>query len=193
MAQLKTGLDPATQTQIANIEKKTGRSLAELSAAIAGSGKDTHGGIKDWLIATFGLGAGDANALTHVARGTDGASAAEGKDMEAILAEIYSGRKAHQRPIHDALMAVISGYGEFEIAPKKGYVSLRRRKQFAMAGPKTNDRFELGINLKDDVTSPKIVAQRPGGMCNYAVSLAGAAELDDEVKQVLRRAFDSAG
>lgn len=193
MAQLKTGPDQATRTQISNIEKKTGRSLAELAAAIGATGKTKHGEIRNWLIATFGLGAGDANTLAHIVGGTDGASAAAGKDMEAILAEIYSGKKAHQRPIHDALMAVISGYGEFEIAPKKGYLSLRRKKQFAMLGPKTNDRFELGVNLRDDVGSAKVVAQKPGGMCNYAISLTSPSELDEEVKQVLQRAFVAAG
>lgn len=198
MAHLKTGLDPATQTQITNIERKTGRSLAELSAAIESCGKKKHGEIRDWIVATFGLGAGDANTLAHIARGTDGASAAEGKDLETVLGDIYFGKKAGQRPIHDALIAMISGFGEFEIAPKKGYVSLRRKKQFAMLGPRTNDRFELGINLKDDVASARVVAQKPGGMCNYAVVLSSAAELDhtalaDEVEKVLRKAFDAAG
>ena len=58
-------------------------------------------------------------------------------------------------------MAAIDGFGEFEIAPKKGYVSLRRKKQFAMLGPKTNDRFELGLNLKDEVKDPRAKACRP--------------------------------
>ena len=35
-------------------------------------------------------------------------------------------------------------------APKKGYVSVRRARQFAILQPSTKDRFDLGLNLKGD-------------------------------------------
>ena len=60
------------------------------------------------------------------------------------LADIYTGKKAHLRSIHDALMAVIQPWGDFEAVPKKAYVALRRKMQFAMLGPKTAERAELG-------------------------------------------------
>lgn len=72
-------------------------------------------------------------------------------------------------------------------------MALRRKKQFAMLGPKTVDRAELGINLKDDVSSERIVAQKPGGMCQYAVALTGIEDFDAEVIATLRRAFDAVG
>jgi hypothetical protein len=37
-----------------------------------------------------------------------------------VLDEIYAGPKAALRPIHEALMRAIDGFGEFEVAPKKG-------------------------------------------------------------------------
>ncbi len=109
-----------------------------------------------------------------------------------MLGEIYSGKKEHLRPIHDRLMAAIAGFGEFEIAPKKGYVSLRRKKQFAMLGPKTNDRFELGLNLKGEVKDPRAKALPPGGMCQYVVPLASADEVDAKLVALVRMAFDGA-
>lgn len=183
----------AIATQIANIEKKTGKTLAQLSAAIQKSGKTKHGEIRDWLKETCGLGHGDANTLTHVALKSDGASAAQAASTEEVLGEIYSGKKERLRPIHDKLMAAIVKFGDHEIAPKKGYVSLRRKKQFAMLGPKTNDRFELGLNLKDDIKDPRVKAQAPGGMCQYIVALTSADEVDAKLVAIVRQAYDAAG
>ncbi|HYR27567.1 MAG TPA: DUF5655 domain-containing protein, partial [Thermoanaerobaculia bacterium] len=84
-------------------------------------------------------------------------------------------------------------FGEFEIAPKKGYVSLRRKKQFAMLGPKTNERFELGINLKDPVSHTRIQAVPPGGMCQYIAALTSPDDVDADLIAVLKQAYDAAG
>ncbi|GAM98052.1 hypothetical protein U91I_01682 [alpha proteobacterium U9-1i] len=187
--------DKAIATQIGNIEKKTGKSMAQLGAAIAKSGKAKHGEIRTWLIETYGLGHGDANLVAHHSLKSDGASAAKasGASTDDVLAEIYAGKKAALRPIHDKLMAAIAKMGDFEIAPKKGYVSLRRKKQFAMLGPKTNDRFELGLNLKDDISDTRVKIVPPGGMCQYIVPLTTADEVDAKIVGYVKRAFDAAG
>ena len=177
-------MDKATATQIANIEKKTGKSLAQLTTAIRKSGKAKHGEIRSWLMERYGIGHGDANVLTHIALKSDGASAAKaaGLTTSDVLAEIYSGKKKHLRPIHDKLMKAINKFGAFEIAPKKGYVSLRRKKQFAMLGPKTNERFELALNLKEDIKDSRVKPQPPGGMCQYIVPLSNADEVADKIE-----------
>src|SRR6202008_5165466 len=153
-----------------------------------------HGEIRAWLMETYGLGYGDANTLAHVARTPDTTPAA-GADAGAAdpLDDVYTGKKAHLRAVHDAVMSAIQPWGDFEVSPKKGYVSLRRKKQFAMLGPRTADRAELGINPKDDLGSERFVAQKPGGMCQYAVALSTPAEVDAELLAILRRAFDAAG
>ncbi|HEU0299419.1 MAG TPA: DUF5655 domain-containing protein [Longimicrobium sp.] len=185
--------EQALATQLRNIEAKTGQDLAALRLAIAGSGRTKHGEVRAWLMETYGLGYGDANTLAHAAARGDGATAAADAGGADPLDDIYTGKKAHLRSVHDAVMTAIQPWGEFEVAPKKGYVSLRRKKQFAMLGPKTADRAELGINLKDDVGSERVVAQKPGGMCQYAVALSTPADVDAELLSVLRRAFDAAG
>jgi hypothetical protein len=184
--------EQALATQLRNIEAKTGQDLAALRVAITGSGKAKHGEVRTWLMETYGLGYGDANTLAHAAKEAPSAPASDGGTADP-LADIYTGKKAHLRSIHDAVMAAIQPWGDFEVAPKKAYVALRRKKQFAMLGPRTADRAELGINLKDDVGSERMVAQKPGGMCQYAVALTSPADLDAEVLSVLRRAYDAAG
>lgn len=183
--------EQALATQLRNIEAKTGQDLAALRLAIAGCGKKKHGEVRAWLMETYGLGYGDANTLAHVAAREDGAAPDAGSADP--LAAIYTGKKAHLRSIHDAVMAAIQPWGDFEVAPKKAYVALRRKKQFAMLGPRSADRAELGINLKEDAGSERFVAQKPGGMCQYIVALSTPDEVDDEVLSVLRRAYDAAG
>ena len=185
-------LDKAVQTQLNNIQKKTGMSLKELSAFVKKSGLSKHGEIRSMLIEKLGLGHGDANTLVHVVFKSDGTRAAQGKSDDAVLDEIYSGAKAGFRPIHEKLIKEINKFGEFEIAPKKGYVSLRRKKQFAMIGPKTNTRFEVGINIKGLKKNARLNEQPSGSMCNYTVNLTEAKEVDAELIAWIKSAYETA-
>ena len=130
-------VDKAIDTQLKNIQAKTGKTLEQLGDLLRKSGLTKHGELRSLLKRELGLGHGDANTVVHACLKSDGASAAAaaGATTDDVVAEIYAGPKAALRPIHDALMAAIQPFGPFEIAPKKGYVSLRRKKQFAMIGP----------------------------------------------------------
>ena len=187
-------LDRARQTQLKNIETRTGKSLAELRTLIAESGLTKHGRIRQMLMERFGLGYGDASMLVHYAQASDGQSAAEasGATTEEVLAGIYTGSKAPLRPIHDQLLAAIRGFGPFDIVPKKGYVSLRRARQFAMIGPASKGRVEVGLNMKGGAPTARLVAQPPGGMCQYKVYLTTVGEVDDELLGWVRHAYESA-
>jgi hypothetical protein len=188
-----SSLDKAIQTQLENIQKKTGKSLDELVAIVKKSGLTKHGEIRDYLKRELGLGHGDANTLVHVVLQSDGQRAAEGKSTDQVLDEIYVGAKAHMRPIHEKLMKEIVKFGEFEIAPKKGYVSLRRKKQFAMIGPKTNARFEVGINARDFKKNARLLEQPKGSMCNYIVNVTDAKEVDAQLIAWVKAAYEEAG
>lgn len=187
--------DPAkgTATQLANIEKRTGRSLDELVALVRASGLAKHGERVAMLKGELGMGHGDANTLVHFAMKSDGASAAAGQSGDTVLDGIYAGPRAALRPVHDALMARIAAFGDFEIAPKKGYVSLRRKKQFAMIGPGTNGRVDVGLNMKGVTGTDRLKALPAGGMCQYQVRLTAASEVDEALVAWLRLAYDSAG
>lgn len=188
-------VDAAIATQLKNIEKKTGKSLEELSRLIQASGLAKHGEIRDMLKRDLGLGHGDANTLTHTALKSDGASAAaeQGLTPDGVVDELYAGPKAALRPIHDRLMEEIRKFGDFEVAPKKTYVSLRRKKQFAMLGPATKTQVELGLNMKGVDATDRLQLLPPKGMCDYKVRIADAAEIDPEMIGWIRRAYDSAG
>ncbi|TFG36259.1 MAG: DUF4287 domain-containing protein, partial [Candidatus Aminicenantes bacterium] len=130
-------LDQARETQLKNIETKTGKSLDELTRIIEKSGLTKHNQIRDYIMQEFNLGYGDASMLVHFALKTDGQSAAEasGASIEEVTAQIYTGKTETQRQVHDRVMLEVKKLGTFEIAPTTAYLSLRRKRQFAMLGP----------------------------------------------------------
>jgi hypothetical protein len=188
-------LEKALATQLANIEKRSGKSLDELAAIIRASSLTKHGEIRDMLKRDLGLGHGDANTLTHYVLKSDGqsASSSAGLSVDDVVAGLYAGPKASLRPIHDKLMAEINKFGEFEIASKKTYVSLRRKKQFAMIGPATKTQVEVGLNVKGLAPAERLIEQPPNSMCNYKVRLSVIAEVDTELISWIKQAFQSAG
>lgn len=184
------------QTQLANIETRTGKGREELFAFVQARAADRHTDLVARCKAELGLGHGDANMLVHLARGTHGAalaaaSAAEGVDPTDTW---YSGKKAALRPIHDAVLAAIATFGsDIEHAPKKTYASLRRKKQFAMVGPATATQVEVGLNLKGVDGAGRLEQLPAGGMCSHRVRVGSVAEVDAELIGWVRRAYDAAG
>ena len=104
------------------------------------------------------------------------------------------GATTGDKAVHAKVAALVQGFGDdVELAPKKGYVSLRRKKQFAMLGPATRELVELGLNAKSLPPHPRLKGVPPGGMCAYTVRLATVAEVDDTLVGWLRAAYDAAG
>jgi hypothetical protein len=188
-------LDKALQTQLSNIEKRTGKSLDELTQIVRSSGLAKHGEIRDMLKKSLGMGHGDANTLVHWILQSDGATAAQaaGLSTSDVLDGLYTGPKAELRPIHDRLMERITAFGSFELAPKKTYVSLRRKKQFAMIGPATKTRVDVGLNMKGRAGTDRLRALPPGGMCSHQLRVTEPGQVDDELIGWIREAYEQAG
>ena len=138
---------------------------------------------------TLGLGYGDANLVALRAKEASAPASAEGDPLDAI----YAGPKAALRPLHGRLAAEIGKLGACETAPKKSYVSLRRKKQFAMLGPATKDQVELGLNANGLPAAERLKTMPPGGMCQYTVRLSNAGEINAELLGWIRAAYDAAG
>lgn len=188
-------VDKATETQLRNIQTRTGQSLNELYAPIRTSGLTKHGEIRALLKRDLGMGHGDANALAGAFLKADGQGAGQVAEAttDDIVAALYAGAKADLRPIHEEVMAGIAKLGPCEIAPKKGYVSLRRKKQFAMVGPATMMRVEIGLNLKGVPATERLIELPAGGMCQYKVHLADVKDVDRELMAWITQAYESAG
>ena len=119
-------IDKAMANQVANIEKNTGKTLAQWTKIIQSSGLEKHGELVSFLKEKHGFTHGNANAIVHFAKKSH-AGAAENKDD--LIEEQYKG-KEELREWYDKLMKQIHKFGDdIEVSPKKAYVSLRRKKQ----------------------------------------------------------------
>lgn len=183
-------VDQAVQTQLENIQTRTGKSLEELYKLLSASGLKKHGEMRDLLIQNLELGYGDANLLAHLYRSQTEEQPAPPDDPLDLY---YTGKNAGLRPIHQKIMEKIKDFGEFEISPKKKNLSLRRKRQFALLGPGTKGRIEVGLNMKGLDGTERLLAQPPGGMCQYKVFLSDIKEVDVELIGWIHQAYDAAG
>jgi predicted transport protein len=185
-------IDPQLQTMIDNMPAKTGRALEEWFPVLAAAGLDKHGEMVKLLKGEHGVTHGFANTIVTLYR----QHAAGGPAPDAdLVASQYSGDKARLQPIYETILAAVSGFGpDVEIAPKKSYVSLRRRKQFAIVQPSTKTRVDLGLNLKHVAETGRLQSGGAfGGMCSHKVALTTPAEVDEAVVTWLRQAYEQAG
>ncbi|MFZ1729985.1 MAG: DUF4287 domain-containing protein [Bacteroidota bacterium] len=185
-------IDKALATQLTNIETRTGKTVAELKEIVRSSGLTKHGELVSLLKTTLGMGHGDANLVVQLARKAEEAAAVEPSSSEGVLDGLYSGPKAALRPIHDKLLTKIRKFGSFDEAPKKTYVSYRRKKQFAMIGPATNTRVEVGLNMKGVEATDRLLQLPSGQMCNYNIKLTDVKEVDAELIAWIRTAYEAA-
>lgn len=185
--------DPARDAYVQGLAAKARKSLEELLALVAGWGPGKHGALIAKAKEAFGLGHGHANLLIHLARERVQANVESpaAADVSDPLDAIYAGCKAPLRPLHEALMARLADLGPFEVAPKKAYVSLRRSKQFAMVGPGSRGRLEVGVNLRTAEGTARFEALGPGKMCSHRVFVVAPDDIDDELLAFVRGAYEA--
>lgn len=182
-----SSLDVQVANQIADIERSTGRSLNDWIEIVRASGLEKHGEAVAMLKTEHGLGHGNANLIVTRAREMAAGGAAAPDDLVEIH---YSGKNAGLRPAYDAVVRAVSGFGDdVELAPKKTYVSLRRRKQFGQVGPAAG-QLEVCLNLPGREGTDRL---RPmTGMATHRVRISDASGLDDELIGWLREAYERA-
>ena len=185
-----SSLSDATQSMIRNLEEKTGKPLAEWVQVARRSGFAKHREILNHLKGEHGLTHGYANLVAMTALEAEKPAA---PDADPVSPQ-YSGAKAGLRPIYDRIVEAVRQFGpDVEIAPKKAYVSLRRRKQFGLVQPSTATRLDVGLNLKDAPASGRLeLSGSFSEMVSHRVRVSSIDEADAELIAWLRAAYDAA-
>ena len=91
------------------------------------------------------------------------------------------------------LLSSIKNFGEdIVITPKKGSVSLIRKKQFALIKPATKTRIDLGLKLKGVEVQGRLEDSGPfGAMCTHRIQLKDISDVDKEVIEWLSKAYEA--
>lgn len=182
----------ADATMIRKLAETTGRTLDEWTALVRTSGLAKHGEIVKMLKSDHGVTHGYANLIAHKALASDAASLGAGDDLVDAM---YAGDKAALRTIYDRILEHVRSFGDdVEVAPKKGYVSLRRKKQFGIVQPSTKTRVDVGINLKGEEARGRLEASGSfNAMVSHRVRVGGVEEVNGELIGWLREAYRRAG
>ena len=184
--------DAALKTMIANLEKNTGKSLSAWSTLAKNSGHGKHGELVKWLKSEHKMTHGDANLVAQESLSSVVSNAPQAEDL---LAAMFGADKQALKPIYDALINSAQALGaDVDIAPKKSYVALRRKKQFALLQPSTKTRLDLGLNLKGiEAQGPLEVSGSFSAMCTHRVRLESVADIKPEIQTWLAKAYEQAG
>ena len=186
-----------TQKWVAELKQKTGRSLDEWLRLIKKSGPKDEKARRDWLKTEHGLGTNSAWWLAERAEG-------KGSDVgdadtyleaaEGYVEKMFSGSKATLRPIYDEILKVGLRVGkDVKACPCQTIVPLYRKHVFAQIKPTTTKRIDIGFALGDMKAKGRLIDT--GGFAKkdritHRIPLESVNDIDDEVKQWLKAAYD---
>ena len=174
-----------------NLPARTGRTLEQWAALVRKDGPAERKDRLAWLRREHGLGGTTAMLVAYAAEGRRPHEDYE--DGDALVAAMYSGKKAGLRPTHDAALAAARRLGK-DVAPsaRKTYVSLVRRRQFAALQPSTAERVDLGLVLPGVKPQGRLEATKTvgGGRVTHRIALRSPKDVDAEAKRWLREAYD---
>jgi Domain of unknown function (DUF5655) len=173
-----------------SLAARTGRSLDEWLALVQASGVDPldQAAVRRWLRAEQGV---PQNSQWAIA---DAAARAAGWARPTVAQYVdaqYQGAKAGLRPVYDTLAAAITGLGDDVSVEGRGtYTPFVRGRQFAAVAAATRDRVDVGLRFTDPPDTARLQPASAPGQATHKLSLRSPAEVDDEVRHLLRLAYE---
>lgn len=177
-------MDQALKTMIENMPEKTGKSLEAWKLILKEKSFSKHSEAVKYLKSEHQVTHGFANTIVTLS------NAEENSEDDLVRAQ-YKG-KENLIPIYEALISFVETLGQdLTITPKKGSVSIIRKRQFILIKPATKTRIDLGFKLKDKATTPRLENSGPfGTMCTHRVQLNEIAAVDNELKDWIKEAYE---
>ncbi len=182
---------------IETLPAKTGRSLDEWLELIRRNAPATHKERHEWLKQEYKLG---TNTAWWLADRTEGKGAEDSDDAaylqaaEEYVEAMFAGAKARLRPVYEALLKLGRSQGkDVKACPCKTIVPLYRQHVFAQIKPSTRTRIDFGLALKDTKAVGRLIdtgGYAKGDRITHRFAITALDDIDDEVKQWLRKAYE---
>ena len=176
-------MDKALQTMIQNMPEKTGKSLEDWISILKEKSFEKHSEGVKYLKTEHHVTHGFANTIVTLSKEKDTPTA-------DLVTNQYQGKES-LIPIYKEIITFIKSLGEdVTITPKKGSVSIIRKRQFVLIKPATKTRIDLGFKLKDRATTNRLQNSGPfGSMCTHRVQIFDINEIDQELKDWIKEAY----
>src|SRR4051794_8368418 len=175
-----------------SMAERTGRSVEQWVELVQGSGVAPldQNAVRRWLKDVHGVKQNSQWAIADAAARDAGWVR---PTVEEYIDAQYTGAKAVLRPIFDAVHAAVLALGDDVVVEGRGtYVPFVRRRQFAAVAA-TTGRIDLGLRLADPPASDRLQPATAPGSATHRVQLFSVADVDDEVRGLLRAAYEQNG
>ena len=175
-----------------SMKERTGKTLEEWVAAVQATKIDPldQKAVRNWLKDQGVL----QNSQWAIADAAARAAGWERPSVEGYINSQYQGEKAALRPIFDALREIIEGLGEDVTAEGRGgYTPFVRKRQFIAVQASTKTRIDLGLRFKQAPDSALLSTTSLPGQSTHKLGLSSVDEITDEVKDLVRLAYEQNG
>jgi Domain of unknown function (DUF5655)/Domain of unknown function (DUF4287) len=179
-------MDQALQSMINNMPEKTGKSLEEWKLVLKENTFSKHAEAVRFLKEKHGVTHGFANTIVALSKEQNDAP-------DDLVKNQYAGKEA-LFPIYEKLISVVKSLGkDVTITPKKGSVSIIRKRQFVLIKPATKTRIDLGFKLKGKDITGRLENSGPfGTMCSHRAKLENVDNVDQELIDWIKEAYEKA-
>jgi predicted transport protein len=177
----------------ASMKKRTGRTVEEWVALVEASGPHPldQRAVRRWLRDEHGV---PQNSQWAIADAAARATGWEAPTLEEHIEGQYQGAKGALRPIFERLREMIEALGDDVRAEGRAtYIPFVRRRQFAAVQAATRTRVDVGLRYAVPPASELLRPADSPGQATHRLSLTSVDQVGDEVRGLLRAAYEQNG
>jgi len=165
-----------------SIEEKTGLKPEIIIDDIKTQNLEKHNIKIAFIKEKYGLSHGFANLLALKSKESSNPNTIN------LAVEQYIG-KENLLPIYTAIKNFLETFEGVEFVPKKAYVSVKTKKQFAIIQPSTKTRIDIGLKFPKDIIVPIEPSGSFNSMVTHRIRIESMNDFNSLTKEYLKKAY----